>query len=383
VIHDRHAQTSIGSRKPDDIIYVNSSPCTEPNVVVIGDNKRCSNNGFTATEKGQLLHFAVTLFKFQPLRTQIPCYLNNGRTIQFFRLEGSPEGATHVHESREMSLNGDGGRYLLGLLATSLSQLGWNLPCITINGTRLRLESFLGQGGSSVVYQSTHGGVPVVAKCFRPTVPHRLAEEAEVLAILVEKVPALCGSRVPTIVGTDQTAGAIVLRPPGKPFATCCDHGGVRVSMTFKHFEQLVNVLQQIHTEVGFVHRDLGLHNMFDVNGDLLLNDWGCAAKIGEDTGFSGSRHHLPCELHGIPEYQPKPEHDLVMVWRCLGQSRDMARAPLYRLGTSQEIQEWWRGNSNPEDVTVIAKLMSSEPCATKYQYLKEEIAKKFPASHL
>jgi hypothetical protein len=286
-------------------------------------------------------------------------------------------------ECAEMFLNGDGGRYLLGLLITDPAVLGFALPRVVAEGSALDLSGFLGQGGSSVVYSAGHPDGAVVVKCFHVHYQDRCRQEAETLNLLQAKVGDLCGKLVPSLVAHVLESNALVLRPVGIPFIESRDGATKRrgkTPMTLTHVTDLVATLRKVHNQAGVVHRDLCLHNMFDVNGHLLLNDWGCAAQIGQPILFSGAIQHASNRLLEASmqdeEYEPKPVDDLIMVWRCVQQSQNIRVCSLYGNTTAISVQQWWKTHSTGLDVEVLASLETAED---PYDILCQHLTPRFP----
>jgi hypothetical protein len=81
---DTHRAPSIGTRKPDECLYVAGKPSTAFYVAVVGDLKDPGDT-FTDDAKGQILTFMKRLMDIQPFCQFVFGYLRNSDVVQFFR----------------------------------------------------------------------------------------------------------------------------------------------------------------------------------------------------------------------------------------------------------------------------------------------------------
>lgn len=120
---------------------------------------------------------------------------------------------------------------------------------------------------------------------------------------------------------------------------------------------------------------------MFDVNGNLLLNDWGCATKVGVATEFKGALRHAPgrilqAVLQGL-EYVPQISDDLCMLWRCVAQSRLSFWAAIQRESDAEKLQEFWEQQSTPVDTQVLTHLAEE----SDYAFLEQHFSQHLPGA--
>jgi tRNA A-37 threonylcarbamoyl transferase component Bud32 len=248
----------------------------------------------------------------------------------------------------------------LGLLSTDPVALGWSLPIVKIRQKNLEISDILGRGGSSDVYLSSYQGRSVAVKCFRAGKTAAFEQELANLACLKKNASGLCGTKVPTVVGVDRKAHTIVLSPVGRPFSAVDTPNVMNPAILTKHhLLELVEILRVVHRDAGMVHRDLSLRNMFDVDGHLMLNDWGCGAMIGQPVYFEGAVTHAPDHILNAVKadvtYIPNPCDDLTMVWRCFVQSRNVRFQNLKGQADPDQIKTFWHSESSKNDIRALA----------------------------
>jgi hypothetical protein len=384
VLFDGHEEQTLGQRKPDDVLYLKNRARSEFHIVALGDNKArpIKRESFTDEDKQHLVDFLMELISQQPFRQQATGYLNNGHIIQFFRLTRRPESDL-LEFTRELLIKDEGGQYLAGLLCTVPSELGYCLPHVSIKGQELTLSRILGRGGSAEVYCSERDGNDVAVKVFRVGREEDFRQELSTLQLLAtnKTTKSLCGKSVPKIVHSSEADRVLVLSPVGAHFQTSgtqLDHG---VVLSSRHLVQALSILKTVHTSLNLVHRDISLHNMFDVNGDLLLNDWGCATKVGIATEFKGALRHAPerilqavCRGH---EYVPQISDDLCMLWRCIAQSRLSFWAAIQRESDVMKLRQFWEQQSTPVDTQVLTHLAER----SDYAFLEQQFSQHLPGA--
>jgi len=238
-------------------------------------------------------------------------YLSDGKLIQFFRFQSNPK---QLEETPVYYLNGEGGELLIGLLqASPTKDLGYPQELV-YNGKPIVIDELLGIGGSSVVYKSTISDQEVVVKCFRSEGMRKLEKEVERLREVAD-LP-----NVTKLVDVLKESNALILSPVGIPF--CATPNPTRpTSLAFaEDFKRLLNVLENVHKK-GLVHRDITMQNWFKLrdSNEILLNDWGCAAKQGEQTVYSGNLAFCPNHILDLLRTQGGKHSILlhqVMIWR-------------------------------------------------------------------
>lgn len=84
---DKHAEPTVGTRKPDIVHYRNGQSESVFNIICLGELKgRRSNAKFSNEEKGHILEMTQTLAELQPFRSEFTCYITDTKYIQFFKL---------------------------------------------------------------------------------------------------------------------------------------------------------------------------------------------------------------------------------------------------------------------------------------------------------
>jgi hypothetical protein len=358
---DRHTVQSIGSRKPDECLYVVAEPAVAFNIVVVGDLKDPGVK-FTTDAKGHILSFMVRLFDFQPSRRFVIGYLRNSEVIQFFHAARTGQTFSYS-ESEEMNWTLKGGGVFASLLTSDLSALGWTVP--TLPWEDVKVTGYLGAGLSCTAYATDHGSV---AKIF-----HEKTEEGKQdddfdteLENLkeVNKCPALKGF-VPVIVSSDESRRMMLVAPIGKHYTDDVDRVGVSDEVGRfpqyaifgrKHMEQLIDIVKNS----PLVHRDLHLNNLYVTDdGDLLCNDWALAVKPKTQVYFAGVDAYVSfnvLEKKGRREKYPALRkddlHAIVRIAYCILHPHD------FKLMNATNVKEFWKsrlGNGNWEAAELAA----------------------------
>eukprot|EP01036_Dinobryon_divergens_P034877 gene34877-45133_t len=160
---DTYATALENRRKPHCSHVAVDFSLSQYSVVSLNDLKRREGK-FNADDKGKAIDLSRAFYKVQrPFRSDsLTSFLCDGDMIVFF-LVGDEH--TDVLETPPMPLVGEGGCWLLSMLTTDISSLGFSLPKITVRGGEaVVIEGFLGQGGFNNVFQGTVAGIagPVV-----------------------------------------------------------------------------------------------------------------------------------------------------------------------------------------------------------------------------
>ena len=206
-----------------------------------------------------------------------------------------------LYESRLFEMQTEGAlclRYLHALLHGDPARLGWAPVTLTQNGA-LHIVGKLGVGATSVVvYEAvavqataagpTHYAVKVMTRrsgldrdLFKAedrtlrNVRRLLAVRNELLELVPVPVELLAGGRV------------LVQSPVGRPLAS----RGVPANFV----APLVALLRVLHAR--YVHRDLRLPNVLELNGGPLLVDWGYAAPVGQQAVPAAALLHSPLHI--------------------------------------------------------------------------------------
>jgi hypothetical protein len=136
------------------------------------------------------------------------------------------------------------------------------------------LEAFLASGGNSRVYQGeTAQGEKVVVK-YPMSEDRDFSKELETLRRLRGRG---VDEHIPQVL-EESTANCLVLVPLATPLSEAA-------SFTSKEFVRLFDILLAAH-RAKIAHCDVSWSNIFvKQNGQLFLNDWGSATKLGQPSG--------------------------------------------------------------------------------------------------
>ena len=310
---DGHLNESIGSRKPDLVGYEKDTrdvlgikfivDIKKRGITATSKQKKQSyeDKPFSPQEKGQAVDFALALLRKQPWRQFVISGLTDGVRFVFYKV--------YVNQVLVSStFKGKLGWIKFGsILCASDEELGYVKHQFPVGFTHIE---FLGEGGSSYAFKSRmNDGKDVVLKV--PKHSKNLENERSVLKELAEKkiefVPRLVETGLKNIL-CEQPLGSTV--QPAKS-------DGLLINQS--HGCQLVKTLEKVHVNCEYVHRDIKPSNIFIANGNVLLKDWGSAAKSGVEVKpettplFAGNLINMSEEHH-----KPTANIDLVMLVRTL-----------------------------------------------------------------
>jgi hypothetical protein len=226
---------------------------------------------FNADDKGKAIDLSRTFYKVQlPFRSAgLTSYLCDGENIIFF-LVGDEH--TPVLETPPMPLVGVGGWWLLSMLTTDISSLGFSLPKITVGREAAVIEGFLGQGGFNNVFQGTVAGIagPVVIRMIKDAGIVSKSEIDSHQRIMKAFQSMGMGRHLVQLIAVSDCGSALIERPVCKVIAT-------PISSFFLSKRQLHEIVQigSALKMVGAVHLDMRPSNLL-LNGDtVVLSDLG------------------------------------------------------------------------------------------------------------
>jgi hypothetical protein len=313
---DTHKAPSIGTRKPDECLYIKDKPHTAFYVAVVGDLKDPGEK-FKADAKGHILAFMLRLMEFQPSRPYVIGYLRNSNVIQFFRVcrdaGASHDAVTFTYlETQEYSWAKEGAQLFASILTSKPGELGWEVPKLPWKG--MEVTAFLGAGASCSVYATNE---ETVVKVFK-RVPELEAEENNLKSL------GACAAFVPQVLKTKDCF--MEVSPIGKHFTDDLVKAASNPIIKalpehavfgLKHMLQLVDVVKAS----PLVHRDLHPGNIFvKDNDDLLVNDWGLAITPGTVNQFVGVEQYVSPSILAAKQsgaaYAAKFEDDLCAIVR-------------------------------------------------------------------
>lgn len=323
VLIDSHAIASIGSRKPDLVVYATDSRSVS-HIVALGDIKSAASGDtgrvrFSDDEMGQILDYCTALFHMQPDRTTVFCFLTDYFNIQFYKVTVR---GTHVHhvahtctlslprptckaqavrtrsnfELKEMQASPmlpmiprgpragrPGGTcglsQLLGMLQTDAATLGYELPPQRVEGHDLGDHELLGIGAQAVAYSCTLSG-----SSHRVVLKHAIHDRSSLILeqFYLTKVQTTCSAAAPYVprpILHDVSQRALVTMPVAQQLAhRLRDYfvffrkppGEPEISILYREdVATLTAVLALLHTRVGVVHRDLRLSNLLRSDGQV------------------------------------------------------------------------------------------------------------------
>ncbi|ELR12999.1 uncharacterized protein ACA1_096710 [Acanthamoeba castellanii str. Neff] len=358
VLVDKHSTVSFGTCNPDIVGYLAGQPKSVAHIVLIGELKARRSAGkddFDDEEKGHLESFLEELLlNYQPWRSSMFGFLSDGVLIQFFRLVVRPK--KELYEGKPMQLVEDGARGL----ATLLESPNYNGLQLEIRGAPVRVKSYLGSGGSAIVFSGKYKGEEVVIKRFNE-----------------DRVAALSHSRHEF----ERMGDVLILQPVGDKFASSVNNWDHALANR-DDFVQLINILEQAHKKCGLVHRDVRLNNFFRIKGttQVFLNDWGSAAAAGVLADFDGALQHAPDEIldswESGDQYRPAFSHDLEMVVRTVFHSTNMMTfREIEAEEDVQKLRAFWAHHLEP----AVWQRMLQAAQACQYAALKAIIAELLP----
>ena len=153
-----------------------------------------------------------------------------------------------------------------------LVTLGWELPSVTLNGEKLSIVNFLGQGGSSMVFEAQSNSGRVVIKKYLPGPNTRDIRDNEVAML---RYTAECGNITKLV---DAQPMLLILKPVGVHFAvgarqtTIAHSEDNRLLITSTLICQLLDILEKLLNKFKIVHRDIKLSNIFVHNNQVMLS---------------------------------------------------------------------------------------------------------------
>jgi len=262
----------------------------------------------------------------------------------------------------------------MGLLNASDVELGFNLGAVDMQGTEISVTRFLGRGGSSTVYETRWKGEPVVAKIFHATSLGRCQHELEILQEM-QNVKLCKDTYVPKCVAN--STQTLLLTPIGKPFALLASEYANPnfVKCNARHFALLLSLLECVHAT--HTHRDLSLRNFFEVDQGVLLNDWGCGARINSRTIFEGCVQFASERVleflaqNRYVKFISEPADDLEMVVHVFYSRLNPCCCEIQAEQDPKKLKQFWAAAMNP----TFWWQMVSYARDLKYDNLKKKIA--------
>ena len=428
----RSTVVSFGTRKPDVVGYATvaathttarasrtgkaaAASVAVFHIACLGDvkSRRMANSQgqFSDAEKGHVLSFLEDLLREQPWRAgsggagpgaRVVAFLCDGVHIIFFQCTFLLErrgSALHVEltkvdESQPLPLAGAGGEYLAGLVSTPLSNLGYGVPSVAMQGERVALTACTGTGATSVGYAATWRGRTLFVKCYDPAARLRVREpEATALRALrgVAGVVQLFSSDGDGVLlleplGASAYSLAVALRTPllsasaeaprSSGLWRPVEQGAAAVAAPVlppplllapgaAEFCDLLDALAGMHT-AGWVHRDPRPANFFrDATGSFFLGDLGSAVRVGESAhpdvpfGFTHGPLDALDALAACAALPPAvPAHDLEQVARLVyaAQARLVAEA-LPAPPEPATLAAFWRRADALEPLATLLRL--------------------------
>lgn len=352
--------------KIDFVGTLRTYPASTASVGILGDWKR-QQSAFTDSQKGQVMEAAQRLLDRQPRRF-IYGFLASFAVVQFFRFALDSSGLLRVLEEPPRGIE-DGAACLVQLLCSKPALLGFLEHPLPPPDVCL-LGDFLGRGLSAVVYGGTIGndGTGCVIKLARPNAPSDLNKESRVLLDLRDCLPPALRGLVPQVHKIDDKGFWSVLTPIGQPISSA------RAAVT--RFDELVDLLQWLHTKGQRFHNDINPRNLLvQAGGPLLLIDWSAASTGAKKAHQYSPMYSCPAFLEQVQSGRPfgsaaNDLHCLVTSFYCL--LYPQVRKELANLSVTASgnwnyaaINDYWESKTGPW------KAMRREALEVNYEELK------------
>ena len=307
---DTHSLPLENNRKPDCSHIAKGCVKSMYTVVVLNDLK-LREGMFNADDKGKVLDLSKAFCDAQrPMRIGgFTSYLCDGDKIMFFLYRDES-----VLESAPMELRGLGGLWLISLLTTDIEKLGYYLPKINVNGTKLQIRQFLGQGCFNNAFLGADGKVIRQTKDKSIVSKREIAVHQHVAQVFAD---ADMGQHIVHILGVSDCGTALIELPMCKPIA-------MPIQNFFLSREQLHQVINigAVLKSTQCVHLDLRPSNFLLDGNTVVLSDLGSALLLSDRASFPASfsgttkyaspgmlqhlverKHHVPCfsdDYHSI-----------------------------------------------------------------------------------
>ena len=292
---DTHASPFRNRRKPCNSHFAvgYASGHRDIGVVAIGNLKRRMDDTFSPSDKGELMLMVEDFLAVQPDTTGMTAYLTDGHWVQFFRVnrdEGSTQGFKYIEGRRHELGSRIGIQWFWGLMTTPVSDLGWNVPRLSIKGSPLTVERFLGKGSRRTVYHCTYragagatAGAGARCQLTEDVVVKMCstAEEAKAERQVLQRLNDAGVPGVQHLVGMTKCGKGIVTTPLA---ASLVDTEGL-----LEVPNGVVATLERMHA-LGLVHRDVSKANILVTpEGNSLLVDMGGAVPPDEPVPYHGT----------------------------------------------------------------------------------------------
>jgi len=284
-IKDTHASSFRNGRKPDNSHFAvgYASGHRDIGVVTIGNLKRRMDDTFSPSDKGELMVMVEDFLAAQPDTTGMTAYLTDGHWVQFFRVnrdEGSTQGFKYIEGRRHELGSRIGVQWFWGLMTTPVSDLGWNVPRLSMKGSPLTVERSLGNASPRTVYHCTYhhaagaaagagatGGAGARCQLTEDVVVKLCSteEEAEAERRVLQRLNDAGVSGVQRLIGMTECGKGIVTTPLAAPVV---DTEGLREVLN-----GVVTTLERMHA-LGLEHRD-------ESKGNILVTPEGNSLLVG------------------------------------------------------------------------------------------------------
>jgi predicted Ser/Thr protein kinase len=298
---DTHTKRYLEGRKPDLSFIVKGKDLTVFSVVVVGEVKTRKTQSVIMSDSslGEIVTFIHRVIKFGVNRTTCFGFITDAENIYFIKtIYNQSLAQKYSYEVTPMyPIIGVGGNYLFTLLSQLPELLGW-CGQFVVNARTYDVEKKLGEGLTSTVWESEGCAI----KQYRADFKDIKLDEIRFLKLMteIENVPHLVE------IGDD----FIIMEPVGKKIEILCKY----------HIRSLLKTLEAVHA-LGIVHRDVRLTNIVELNGAVLLLDWGYATNANMSAPYRGSIHYASNDIlasNDFPNIVAIPQHDLYMLVRVV-----------------------------------------------------------------
>eukprot|EP01123_Difflugia_compressa_P011875 TRINITY_DN4897_c0_g1_i2.p1 TRINITY_DN4897_c0_g1~~TRINITY_DN4897_c0_g1_i2.p1 ORF type:complete len:507 (-),score=27.19 TRINITY_DN4897_c0_g1_i2:134-1447(-) len=321
----------LDGRQPDvSLLPKSCSVLTSSNVVVVGEIKVHQGGRFSDDNLGEIATFMSRIFKCQPLRSKVYGFITDCHDIQFLC---ATKQAEQISFSTTPAYNmAQGKSYLISLVTSPLSVLGYDCPSFYIKNTTLETQMLIGNGVTSHVYKCFYQNTDVAVKRFRSGYQNLLDNEYNI----IQDLQGIVG--IPKVLwrGTDY----FVMIPVGSPVLV----------FSKSQVGQVLNTLRFVHNK-GYVHRDVRPLNFIKFNDKTFLIDWGFSAQTNIAVRYEGTMHFASFRVlnhfTNIP-IAPLPQDDLHSFVCCVIATNIAGISEkLYILNDFPSTLQFWQNHFN------------------------------------
>ena len=346
---DTHDIATLGDKRPDICLVRSDSESKSPipfNIVAVGELKPSDKKLSDDDAMGQVEKYLEILLQNHHGRKAAYGFLTDNKTFKVVEAMRSDDDTIIFRWIVDTAWDEGKAINALSFLSfSSLEQLYYILPEVD---SSVKLIGTLGKGMSGIVYEGeiVGGQSHVVIKVYEDKT--RCAKEKEI----VNHLQSQGVKNIPQIVKSWDKV--IAMKPIAKLFKSPLSHSGRFNQRTLSPYDvkTLVSTLWKAH-KAGVVHRDVSQNNVYSVEREVLLNDWGCACfKVDDAPPYEGwlqgssdyILNFLRESQHKFPIRFKDDLHSLARMVYCI------ILRPTYSQLPSKDfkaIQHFWKGRGD------------------------------------